>query len=195
MEMTQKGFYYDMTACIGCKTCQVACKDKNDLKIDNLFRNVKTFELGFYPKPGFYHYSGTCNHCANPKCAAGCPTGAMHVAEDGTVQHNENRCIGCKYCIWNCPYNVPQFIQETGRIGKCDACKDLINKGENPVCVDACVMRCLEWGELDELKVKHADEDLTSDLPILPASSLTKPSLLIKPKKAAKQKDYRLKEV
>lgn len=193
--MTQKGFYLDMTSCIGCKTCQIACKDKNDLKVGTIYRRVRTFELGVFPNPRFYHYSGTCNHCANPKCVEGCPTGAMHVAEDKTVQHNAERCIGCRYCTWNCPYAVPQYIEEIGKVGKCDGCKDLRDKGENPVCVDACVMRCIEWGDLEELKAKHAGEELTSDLPILPSSNTTKPSLLIRPKAVAKRKDYRLKEV
>ena len=90
---------------------------------------------------------------------------------------------------------MPQYIEEIGKVGKCDGCKDLRDKGENPVCVDACVMRCIEWGDLEELKAKHAGEELTSDLAILPSSDTTKPSLLIRPKAVAKQKDYRLKEV
>lgn len=193
--MGRQGFYFNMVRCIGCKTCQIACKDRNDQKIGVNFRLVKTFEIGVYPSPGIYHYSGACNHCADPKCVVGCPTGAMHIAEDGTVQHDKDKCIGCRYCIWNCPYGAPQFIPELGKVGKCDSCKDLRDKGENPVCVDACVMRALEWGDLDELKRKHAGEELVNDLPILPSSSITKPSLLINPKTSAKQKDYQEKAV
>lgn len=194
MIMGQKGFYFDMTTCIGCRTCQIACKDKNGLKVGTLFRQVKAFETGAYPKPGVYHFSSTCNHCENPKCVEGCPTGAMHKLEDGIVAHNKDRCIGCRYCIWNCPYSVPQFIEELGKVGKCDFCKDLIDQGENPVCVDACPMRAIQWGELDDLKAKYGSVS-TSDLPILPLSSVTNPSTLIKAKTIAKQKDFRLKEV
>jgi len=189
------GFYYDMSACIGCRTCQVACNDKNDLKVGTLFRVVRTFETGVYPNARMYHYSGACNHCVDPKCVEGCPTGAMHVAQDGTVQHNADKCIGCRYCIWNCPYGVPQFIEEQGIVGKCDSCKDLRDAGQNPVCVDACVMRCLEFGDLDELSAKHGRASLVQDLPILPSSSTTKPSFLVTPKECALNPFYKEKEV
>ncbi len=193
--MSRQGFYFDMDNCIGCRTCQVACKDKNNLDIGIFFRKVSSFEVGAYPQPGNYHYSGACNHCASPKCVEGCPTGAMYIAEDGTVQHDKNKCIGCRYCVWNCPYGTPQFIPELGKVSKCDGCKDLRDKGENPVCVDACLMRVLEWGDIEELKIKYAKEELINDLPILPSSNITSPSLLIKPKTVAKQKDYQEKVV
>ena len=189
------GFYYNMLDCIGCKTCQVSCKDKNNLKVGTLFRRVKHFETGIYPTPGVYYFSGTCNHCDQPKCVEGCPTRAMHISDDGTVQHDANRCIGCFYCTWNCPYGVPQVNLETGKSVKCNACKDLRGKGENPVCVDACVMRCLEFGDLDQLRAKHGGEKLTDKIAILPDSGITQPSLLINPKSLAFGTDYQQKEV
>lgn len=191
--MAQLGFYFDMTSCIGCKTCQIACNDRNNLKVDTLYRQVRTFEVGTFPSPGAYHLSSTCNHCENPKCVAGCPTGAMYKGDNGTVLHNKERCIGCRYCTWNCPYSVPQFIEEIGKVGKCDFCKDLIDQGQNPVCVDACVMRAIKWGDLNELKAKYGSVS-TRDLPILPQSTVTNPSTLIKAKTVAKQKDFRLTE-
>jgi anaerobic dimethyl sulfoxide reductase subunit B len=187
------GFYFDMTSCIGCRTCQIACKDKNDLKVGTIFRQARTYETGAYPNPGVYHFSSTCNHCTSPKCVEGCPTGAMHIAADKTVQHDKTKCIGCRYCTWSCPYGVPQFIADLGKVSKCDACKDLRDKKENPVCVDACPMRAIEWGDIGELKAKHGDT--TRDLAILPNSSVTNPSLLIKAKAVALQKDFRKKEV
>ncbi|MEL1135697.1 4Fe-4S dicluster domain-containing protein [Desulfitobacterium sp. THU1] len=193
--MSRLGFYFDMERCIGCKTCQVACKDKNNLDIGILFRKVTSFETGVYPKPGTYHFSGTCNHCADSKCLKGCPTGALYYADDQTVQHDKNKCIGCRYCVWNCPYGVPQFIEESGTISKCDSCKDLRDKGENPACVDACIMRCLEFGDLDELAKKHNTSVLVQDLPILPSSSVTDPSLLIKPRNCALIPNFREKEM
>lgn len=192
--MARYGFYFDMSACGACKTCQIACKDKNDLKVGTIFRRVRSFELGVYPNPGLYSFSGACNHCAKPKCVEGCPTGAMHIAEDSTVQHDKDKCIGCRYCTWACPYGAPQFIPELGKVGKCDSCKDLRDKGQNPACVDACVMRAIEWGNLDELRAKHAGKELTSDLPILAPSSIANPSLLIKPHRLAKQNNFHEKE-
>ncbi len=194
MIMSQKGFYFDMTVCIGCRTCQIACKDKNDLKVGTIFRQARTYETGAYPKPGAYHYSGTCNHCADPKCVKGCPTKAMNKLANGIVDHNKDKCIGCRFCTWNCPYGVPQFIKEIGKVSKCDMCKDLIEKGENPVCVDACPMRAIKSGEIEELKAEYGSESV-DELAILPLSSVTSPSLLIKPKAIAKQKDFQEKEV
>ena len=192
--MGQYGFYFDMTACIGCRTCQIACKDKNDLNIGTIFRRVRAYETGKYPKPGVYHYSGTCNHCISPKCVEGCPTKALHKLDNGIVDHDKDKCIGCRFCTWNCPYGVPQYIPEIGQTSKCNFCKDLVEKGENPVCVDACPMRVIEWGELEELKAKYGNQAV-SDLPILPLSSITNPSLLIKAKSIALQKDFREKEI
>lgn len=192
--MGKLGFYFDMSTCIGCRTCQIACKDKNDLKVGIIFRQVKTFESGVYPDPGVYHYSGTCNHCTEAKCVKGCPTGAMHYGEDGTVQHDKDKCIGCQYCVWNCPYGVPQFFEESGIVGKCDSCLDLRSAGENPACVDACIMRCLEFGDLDELKAKHGS-GLVTQLPILPPADITQPSLSIKPKSYALDSAYKERKV
>jgi anaerobic dimethyl sulfoxide reductase subunit B (iron-sulfur subunit) len=192
--MGKLGFYYDNTLCAGCRACQVACKDRNDLKVGILYRAVRDFETGKFPNPGFYHYSGTCNHCAEPKCVKGCPTGAMHVAEDGTVQHDKDLCIGCRYCIWNCPYSVPQYLEEKNIVGKCDSCKDLRDQGEETVCVTACDMRALKFGDLDELTAKYGSS-LVKELPILPLANITEPSLLIKPRAAALVPYYVPKEV
>ena len=191
--MAQLGFYVDMTSCAGCKACQIACSDKNDLDVGILFRQVRGFEGGKYPKPWIYYLSMTCNHCENPKCVKNCPTKAMHKLENGIVDHDKNKCIGCRFCTWNCPYGAPKFIEKLGKVSKCNMCRDLIEQGENPVCVDACVMRALDWGDMDELRAKYGSESV-SDLAVLPDSSITKPSVLIKPKAVAFQKDYTLKE-
>lgn len=188
------GFYFDMNMCIGCRTCQIACKDKNDLDVGIIFRRVLTFETGTYPEAKSYNYSGTCNHCAEPKCVEGCPTGAMHIAEDGTVQHNADKCIGCKYCTWNCPYGVPQYVAKLGKVRKCDSCKDLRDAGGNPACVDACLMRCLKFGDLDELR-KEYGPGLVQEITVLPSAEKTNPSVLINPKAVAFNKDYREMDV
>lgn len=192
--MGQIGFYFDMTSCIGCRTCQMACKDRNNLEVGTIFRRVRAFETGVYPTPGVYHYSGTCNHCVDPKCVKGCPTQALHKLENGIVDHDKKKCIGCRFCTWNCPYGVPQFIEELGQTSKCDFCKELIAKGDNPACVDACPMRTIKWGEIEELKATYGSASV-KELPILPLASVTNPSLLIKPKTIALQKDYRGKEI
>lgn len=184
------GFYFDANMCIGCHTCQAACTDKNNLEAGTNFRQVRSFETGVYPNAKRYHFSGACNHCTDAKCVKGCPTGAMHYAEDGTVQPDLTKCVGCKYCTWNCPYGVPQFIEAIGQVNKCTGCKDLRDAGQNPACVDACIMRCLEFGDLDELAAKHGQK-LVKDLPILPSSTITKPSVLINPKDCSLDPKYK----
>lgn len=190
--MGKKSFRLDMTSCIGCRTCQIACKDKNDLEKGTFFRKVMSFETGVFPDARIYHYSASCNHCENPKCVEGCPTGAMHISYDGTVQHDDTKCIGCKYCVWNCPYGVPQYVEKTGMVDKCNMCQDLQDKGQNPACIDACVMRCLEIVDSDEVE---KDYSFVKDLPILPKSSITNPSILVKPKPQALNQFFKVKEL
>lgn len=191
--MTRLGFYFNESICVGCRTCQVACKDLFDLPVNISYRQMRSFEAGRYPSAQLYHFAGTCNHCASPKCVEGCPTGAMHKAEDGTVQHDDDICIGCHYCEWNCPYGVPQYFEDKSITGKCNACIDERKTGRNPVCVDACVMRALEFGDFDELRARHPEA--VSDIAILPSSSETDPSTLITPKACALNADYEEKAV
>ncbi|AFQ45928.1 DMSO/selenate family reductase complex B subunit [Desulfosporosinus meridiei] len=182
--MAQLGFYFDMTACSKCKTCQIACKDKNDLKLGALFRRVTSFEGGKFPSPWIYNLSIACNHCEKPKCVENCPSGALHKRADGIVMYDLDKCIGCRMCTWSCPYGAPQYIEELGKVRKCDLCADLIDKGQNPACVDACLMRVLKYGDIEELKKEYGG---TSDIKGLPDSSITHPSFIIKPKREAKR--------
>lgn len=189
MEMTL-GFYYNQSACSGCRACQIACKDRNDLAVGELYRHVTTYQTGAFPNATLYHYAATCNHCEKPACVANCPTGAMQKADDGTVQHDDVLCIGCGTCAKSCPYGVPVIFEEKNIAGKCDSCKPFRDAGKNPVCVDACNMRCLDFGDLDELREKYG-ADLVSELPILPSAEETGPSTLINPKKAALDADFK----
>ena len=186
--MGKRGFYFNEEHCVGCRTCQIACKEKNKLAIGILYRQVRTYETGVFPTPGYYHFSSTCNHCLSPMCVRVCPSGAMHVAEDESVQLDEGICIGCKNCVNSCPYGVPQYFEDKEIAGKCNMCVDLTIKGENPVCVDACPQLAFEWGDIDELRAKHPDA--ISDLPILPDSTLTVPSTIFSPRPCALKKDF-----
>ena len=178
------GFYFDMTRCVGCRACQVACKDKNNLEIGTVLRFAKTYETGEFPKVDMYSFAGSCNHCENPTCVSACPVGAMYKAEDGTVLHDAAMCVGCQACVKACPYSVPQFVASVKKVTKCDACAALRAKGENPVCVDACPSRALDFGKTEDLIAKYGS-DLVKDIAILPDSSITGSNTLIKAKKAA----------
>ena len=177
--MGKLGFYFDMTACAGCKTCQVACIDKNDLPLATLLRRVEIYDFGKYPNARFFNLSISCNHCDKPACVAACPTGATYKTEEGPVLHDDLICIGCEACVNACPYGHPKLIPDLGIVHKCDTCIGLRKNGHNPICVDSCWMRALEFGDIDELKAKHSNEDLVCDLPVLPDSSITSPNILI----------------
>lgn len=183
----QMAFYFDASACIGCKTCQVACQDKNDLPPEILWRRVLQYGGGnwvshgsyYTPSKVFRYYLATaCHHCMNPVCLNVCPTQAISKRNDGIVLIDYDKCIGCRYCEWACPYGAPQFNEETGYMTKCDFCYDLQDAGGSPACVDACVMRCLDYGELDELRAKYGD---LAEIEPLPTKDITDPALVLTP--------------
>lgn len=187
----QMAFYFDASACIGCKACQVACQDRNNLPPDILWRRVFTYGGGgwvqqgstFVPNNLFRYYLATaCQHCENPVCRDVCPTAAISKRDDGIVLIDTDKCIGCRYCEWACPYGAPQFNEEAGVMTKCDFCYDLQDQGLNPACVDACVMRCLDFGELEELRQKYGD---LAGIEPLPEADMTYPALVITPHKHA----------
>lgn len=182
------GFYFDMNRCFGCRVCQVACKDRLGLEeAGPRPRRVQTYTTGTYPNAMLYHASISCNHCEAPACVANCPTGAMYKDENGLVLHDDNTCIGCKTCVASCPYGAPQYSEEKNLIVKCDTCAALRENGMNPVCVDACIGRAIEFGDIEELKSRHGDA-LVSEIAVT-GEAVTEPNLLINPKEAALQED------
>ena len=150
--MTQYGFYFDASKCTGCKTCMVACKDKNNLPVGMNFRRVTEFSggnwrqdraTGAWHQDAFaYYLSISCNECSDPACVKVCPTKAhFKRAEDGLVLIDPKKCIGCGACLAACPYGAPQLDREARKMRKCDTCLDRREKGLNPACVDACPQR------------------------------------------------------
>ncbi|WP_313277137.1 DMSO/selenate family reductase complex B subunit [Timonella senegalensis] len=195
VELGEKlGFYFDQTACTGCKACQIACKDKHDLPLGVNWRRVVEYSGGtwrqegntFTPNVFTYYTSISCNHCENPVCMQVCPTTAMSVREDGTVWVDEDKCVGCRYCEWACPYSAPQFNAESGHMSKCDLCFDYRQEGNDPACVSACPSRALDWGPIDELRAKYGDNAAVAPLP---DPSITNPHLVITPHRDAQAWD------
>lgn len=187
MAARQLGFHVDMSACAGCKTCTIACKDKNDLAVGQLFRRVIEVEGGDWTVEGdtviphvfAYWISTACHHCDRPKCVENCPTGACHKREqDGVVVIDQDVCIGCRYCTWSCPYGAPQYNPRLGQTGKCNLCVDRMEKGEEPACVSACIMRAIHVGPVDELKQRYGG---TMRLNGLPDPDITGPNTLYTP--------------
>lgn len=190
-------FSFDESACSGCKACQVACKDKNNLPLGVLWRRVYEVNGGKWIQVGgawistvfAYNLSIACNHCVHPKCAGVCPTDAFIVRSDGIVFIDQSKCIGCGYCAWACPYDAPQMDLAAGVMTKCNLCFDALDAGLPPACVAACPMRSLELVSVEEQGEKP------SWLPLwkipgeqhpfpLPVRSRTEPHLLIHPHQA-----------
>jgi anaerobic dimethyl sulfoxide reductase subunit B (iron-sulfur subunit) len=187
----QLGFYFDSSACSNCKACQIACQDKNNLPAEIRWRRVLQYGGGNWVQQGgtvipsnlfTYSISFACMHCQNPVCLQVCPTAAIGKREDGVVLIDQAKCIGCRYCQWACPYGAPQFREDLGVMTKCTFCEDLLAQGQNPACVDACVMRALNFGDIEELRQKHGNLDAIEPLP---TANITRPALVIMPHKHA----------
>ncbi len=135
----QYRFHFNMAKCIGCRSCEVACNEQNGNPADLHWRRIGEIEGGVYPDTHRHYLSMGCNHCLDPDCLRGCPVDAY--TKDpvtGIVMHSAEACIGCQYCVWNCPYSVPQFNAERGVVGKCDMCHGRLSDGLEPACVNAC---------------------------------------------------------
>lgn len=150
----QYRFHFDMTKCIGCKCCVVACNEQNGNPADILWRRVGEIEGGTYPDTLRHYLSMGCNHCLEPTCMTGCPVDAYSKdGATGIVRHSADICIGCQYCTWNCSYGVPQYNPERGVVGKCDMCYGRLTQGQHPACVSACpegairieTVKTLQW--------------------------------------------------
>lgn len=185
--MTQYAFHFSGSRCTGCKTCELACKDYNDLSSDIAYRHVFEYETagswkedakGCWTVDGTsYYVSVSCNHCEDPACTKVCPTGAMHKdADTGIVSVDANRCIGCGYCHMACPYNAPKVDRERGHSVKCDGCADRVAAGKKPICVEACPLRALDFGPKEEVERTYRDSEI-ADVAPLPEKEYTHPNM------------------
>jgi formate dehydrogenase iron-sulfur subunit len=144
------GILYDSSICIGCRACEKACAKAHDLPVpeDELIPGVlrKTSENqrcvinSYETEQGEVYVRNQCMHCNEPACAAACLTQAMYKTKEGPVIWREDKCMGCRYCMISCPFDVPKFDYNSTnpKIQKCDMCYDRIVKGELPVCVETC---------------------------------------------------------
>ncbi len=146
----------DLNRCVGCLACTVACKAINGVPVGNFW--IKTLRIGPHPTQGgsghfpdveMYFLPVQCQHCENPECVKVCPTGASHVREDGTVQIDKSKCIGCQFCAMACPYGVRYLNEEERVVEKCTMCEQKIAQGELPQCVSQCAARARFFGDLD----------------------------------------------
>jgi len=168
------GFVFDANRCTGCQACQLACIIENDLAPETGWRGIHTFNERRLPGIPLFHLSLACNHCAEPACVAACP--ALAYSTDpttGAVLIDEDRCIGCRYCSWACPYDAPKFDDARGVMTKCTFCNDRLSAGREPACVESCPTAALGFDRLP-------GEQMTHECPGFPRSEL-RPSIHIVP--------------
>ena len=175
------GFFTDTSVCIGCKACEVACKEWNAIPEDGLewagrshdnsgalgadtWRHVAFVEQraplalresNFERSEDGFRWlmsSDVCKHCTHAACLDVCPTGAIFRTEFGTVVIQDDVCNGCGYCVPACPYGVPDKRQSDGGVHKCTLCYDRLGAGQEPACAKACPTDSIQFGPLEELR-------------------------------------------
>lgn len=182
----QIAFYFDQTRCTGCSACRVACKDWHDIPAgpENWMRLHYT-EKGTFPEVSVSYLIAPCWHCLDPVCVPACPAGAITKREkDGIVVVEPSVCLGNEACDEKCrkacPYQAPQFGPQPGaRMGKCNYCLDRFEQGKLPNCIEACPVRALDAGLLQELEKRYGSVRETEGFKY---STRTRPAVVFKPK-------------
>jgi formate dehydrogenase iron-sulfur subunit len=165
------GFFTDTSVCIGCKACEVACKEWNGVPDDGLnflgssydntgqlgansWRHVAFVEQAAGDGEGvrWLMSSDVCKHCTSAACLEVCPTGSLFRTEFGTVVVQEDICNGCGYCVPACPFGVIDQRTGDGRVWTCTMCYDRLRGGLEPACATACPTKSIQFGELDDLR-------------------------------------------
>ena len=158
----------DISKCIGCKGCEVACKEWNDLKVEQT-SNFGSMQSHQDLSPDTWllmrfnevedgddlHWlikKDACLHCEEPGCLFACPApGAIVQYQNGIVDFNQDNCIGCQYCVSGCPFDIPRFDTQTKTVAKCNMCIDRVEAGLEPACVKTCPTNAIEWGIKDDM--------------------------------------------
>jgi Fe-S-cluster-containing dehydrogenase component len=188
----RQGFIFNIALCVNCKACSAACMLENDWRFPA--RKIFTRNSEALAEGPVLNISMACNHCQNPACLTGCPTAAYYRDEStGAVLLNPDRCIGCRYCTWNCPYGAPVFNCDTGVIEKCSFCNDLQKEGYDPSCATACPTGALSFGPVGA-ENENLLPDLVPDKGLKPALVFSNPNIHLGPEVIPSVKTDRKKE-
>ena len=158
----------DTSTCIGCKACEVACQEWNDLPPEatvqvGTYQTLPSTTPNFWNLIKFNEYESStglnwlmrkdqCMHCVEPGCLEACPApGAIVQYNNGIVDFQQENCIGCGYCISGCPFDIPRFNTKTKKVYKCTLCTDRVAVGLEPACIKACPTSCLQFGTKDQM--------------------------------------------
>ncbi len=166
------GMVIDLLRCVGCNSCTVACRSEQGTPAGVHFNRVKKYESGKYPTAKMGYLPMPCMHCRDPQCVRVCPTGASYQREDGVVVIDQEKCMGCRYCMIACPYDSRYFLPdldnyyigdsptpyeelkqsdyEKGTVVKCNFCAHRLAEGKEPACVQTCPAQARYFGDLDD---------------------------------------------
>ncbi len=154
---------YDSTRCVGCQTCESSCAEEHGLPqpedypevgvVRKTNENQRTVVNVYDTSKGEVYVKRQCMHCNQPACASACLTQAMHKTEEGPVTWQGDKCMGCRYCMVSCPFDVPKFEYHSAnpKINKCTMCFDRLQEGKLPACVENCPAEALVFGTRREL--------------------------------------------
>jgi len=167
------GFLFNLNICVGCRACEMACRNENHTPAEIHWRNVRSLGNGTY-------LSMSCNHCDSPECFRVCPEKAFTKRPDGIVEIDVDHCNGChgKHLCYNaCPYNVPQYNPATDKVSRCQMCYSRQDHGLPPACVEACTTGALKVVDFNSF----LGTDAIAEIPGFSHSKLTEPSILFYP--------------
>lgn len=169
----QYRFVVEMDSCSGCKSCVTACHSLNGLDRTESFRRVGQVQATA-GEAFFQTLTSACHHCVDPLCLKGCPVIAY--SKDpvtGIVKHLDDQCIGCQYCLFTCPYEVPSYNGRLGIVRKCDMCSHRLEAGEAPACVQACPTEAIR---IETVAVANLVSASNSQIPDAPSPTHSRPT-------------------
>jgi len=180
-------FIFDANRCTGCHACRLACSIENQLEPEQGWRRIETFNPDRHPVAPVFHLSLACHHCAEPACMHACPALAYSRDVTGAVLIDPDKCIGCGYCSWACPYDAPVFDEGAAVMTKCTLCAHRLQSGMKPACAALCPTGALDFGDVPEA-------ELTQDVPGFPRTGLA-PRIKIVPLRPGRQKPEMTEQV
>ncbi len=149
--MAHYGMLVDLSMCAQCSGCTVACEALYGRPPGESGVHLRSYERGQFPSVKRITLPVQCMQCQNPPCVAVCPTGATYQDKaTGTVQIDESRCVGCRYCMTACPYDARQYDQASGVVVKCTFCVQRVAEGKEPACVETCIGHARVFGDLTD---------------------------------------------
>jgi formate dehydrogenase iron-sulfur subunit len=175
----QYAFEVNLDRCSGCQACVTACHSLNGLDDDESWRSVGLLFSDDWRTPYQAPVTMACHHCVDPGCLTGCPVLAYDKDPvTGIVRHLDDQCIGCKYCVMKCPYDVPKYSEKRGIVRKCDMCSSRLDHGEAPACVQACPTHAIRITVVDQATVagNYRGARASQFLPSSPPPGLTVPT-------------------